>query len=178
VAPLRQAGPILVPALLGELRGTLILAVPCAASLAKATGPRPTVARRALSVPMTATLEIRRGPANEHRAATTEMSAAVPANVAPVQAAPVETIDRRVDRGRVTAERRVRTLRAQPVMAATERTLRPDRRGRAVVPPIRAIAREHRVRTTVTTRTLAIADQVCRRATGQVGRVQNADPVS
>jgi len=183
VVPPRPVGPVLVPEVLGELRATLILADPSAASLAKAPngvsiGPRPTVARRAPSVPTTAAPEIRRGTANEHRAATTERSAAV-GNVALDQVAPVETIDRRVVRGRVTAERRVRTLRAPPAMAATERTLRPEHPDRAVVPPDRAIARARHVRTTVTTPTLAIADPVCRRATvRRVAHARSVDPAS
>ena len=185
VAPLRaRVARVTVPEPHVEVRVTPIRVVPSVANLVRAPNdesivPSPTAARRAPRAGTTPTPEMRSPTANDHRTATTETSATVP-NVALDQAAPVETIDRRVVRRRVTADRRAaRALRARNATAVTERTLRRARPGRAVVPPAQPIAREHRDRTIVTTPTLAIADPACRRATARrVGRARNVGPAS
>ena len=181
VAPLRaRVARIPVPRPPVEVLATPIPAVLSVANLVKApngqsTIPSPTADQRR-APRATATPEIQRPTANDRHAATTEKSATAP-NVALDQAAPVAMIDRRDDRRRVTAERRAaRTPRARHARAVTVRTLRRELPGRAVVPPI---APAHRDQTIVTTRTLAIADPVCRRATARrVGLVPNVDPAS
>jgi hypothetical protein len=186
VAPLRaRVARVTVPEPHVEVRVTPIPVVPSVANLVRAPNdesivPRPTAARRAPRAGTTATPEMRSPTANDHRAATTETSATGPPNVALDQAAPVETIDRRVIRRRVTADRRAaRALRARNATAVTERTLRHARPGPAVVPPAQPIAREHRDRTIVTRQTLAIADPTCRHATARrAPRARNVGPAS
>ena len=172
VAPLRaRVARIPVPRPPVEVLATPIPAVLSVANLVKApngqsTIPSPTADQRR-APRATATPEIQRPTANDRHAATTEKSATAP-NVALDQAAPVETIDLRA----------ARTPRARRAKAVTERTLRRERPVRAVVLPDRPIARDHD-RTIVTTRTLAIADPVCRRATARrVGLVPNVAPAS
>ncbi len=169
VAPQGPVARVPVPQPPVGLHATLKLAAPSGSSLARApngelSAPSPTVAPRAPGARTVATPEIRRVPVIDRRAATTATSATEP-NVDLDQAAPVNTNDRRDELRQETADRRaVRALRATLRPAGTERTPPRERPGRAVVPPVRPIARVPRARRVVTTRTLVIADPVCRRA--------------